>query len=531
MVARVCYLWQKQAPFSNPSIFTPSGSFLNPNGDFMRHFVPYILSTLTGLFFSAAALAAEPDAFETPVISTLPDSITYTDHDTLPHTKVVTQDANTLRAVLDWDSFNIGKDAAVEFKQLAGSGSITVNRVVGGGTDPSKILGKLTANGTVVILDPNGVIFGTNAVIDVGGIVASTGRLTNQAAFESGQDMMLLADMDAVAGAAVINQSTQFTVRDRGLAAFVAPAVQNKGIITARLGHVILASGKAAALDFYGDRMINFTVTDGLATALPAGSVVDNSGKIIANGGTVQMTARAASAAIDTVINSDGLIAATKAEGRNGKIILSNGAQTKTLENSIRVGQNYRIQEALDMAPDGTAIYINEGLYRESLTITKSVALQAYPSAEPVTLWGKDGQATITVNAPNVEISGLAFLYGRNGILAQNADGLFVHDSVFNGATSHAIDLTNTRPFNDLNTDTSNIFISIGGKNVFFNAAADASTPDNNRIFNTPVFGGFGSTPLVIEQVGIDVSALAALAPAAGDNHCANGSGAGCGGN
>lgn len=243
------------------------------------------------------------------------------------------------------------------------------------------------------------------------------------------------------------------------------------------------------------------------------------------------MTARAASTAIDTVINSDGLIAATKAEGRNGKIILSNGAQTKTLENSIRVGQNYRIQDALDMAPDGTAIHINEGIYRESLTITKPVALQAYQTKDPVILWGKDGQATITVNAPNVEISDLAFLYGRNGILAQNADGLFVHDSVFNGATSHAIDLTNTRPFNDLNTDTSNIFSSIGGKNVFFNAVAGASTPDNNRIFNTPVFGGFGSAPLVIEQVGIDVSALAALAPAAGDHHCADGSATGCGGN
>jgi filamentous hemagglutinin family protein len=497
----------------------------------MRHLILSLFLVLIGLLSPVTAHAAEPGAFETPIESALPDSVTYT-NGALPHTKIVTQDANTLRAVLDWNSFNIGRDAAVEFKQLAGSGSVTVNRVVGGGTDPSKILGKLTANGTVVILDPNGVIFGTDAVIDVGGIVASTGRLTNQTAFEAGQDMMLLADMDAVAGAAVINHSTQFTVRDRGLAAFVAPAVQNKGIITAHLGHVILASGKAATLDFYGDRMINIAVTEGLAAALPAGSApIDNSGKIIASGGTVQMTARAASTAIDKLINSNGLVVATKAEGRNGKIILSNGAQTKTLENSIRVGQNSRIQEALDMAPDGTAIHINEGIYRESLTITKPVALQAYQTAESVTLWGKDGQATITVNAPNVEISGLAFLYGLNGILAQNADGLFVHDSVFNGAASHAIDLTNTRPFNDLNTDTSNIFISIGGKNVFFNAAAGASTPDNSRIFNTPVFGGFGSAPLVIEQVGMDVSALAALAPAAGDHHCANGSGAGCGGN
>ena len=36
------------------------------------------------------------------------------------------------------------------------------------------ILGNLSANGQVFLLNPNGVLFGAGAHVDVGGIVAST---------------------------------------------------------------------------------------------------------------------------------------------------------------------------------------------------------------------------------------------------------------------------------------------------------------------------------------------------------------------
>lgn len=503
----------------------------------MRHLTIRTLVILCTVALSANVATAAPDAFETPIEASLPDSVTYT-NGTAPGSKIITQKVGVTRAVLDWQSFNIGEDAAVEFRQLAGTNSVTVNRVIGGGTDPSKILGKLTANGTVVILDPNGVLFGTQAVIDVGGIVASTGHLANQADFEGGLPM-LLADMDAVPGAAVINQSAQFTVRDHGLAAFVAPAVQNNGVITARLGHVTLASGKAATLDFHGDRLIQIAVTDGLSAALPQGQVpVDNSGEIIANGGTVQMTARAASAAVDTVINSDGLIAATHAAGYDGKIILSDGkAADRELQNSIRVGTNNRIQSAVDLAVDGTSVYINSGTYTESLKIGKTISLQPFTAGALVTLMGTRARGDTTpadtlafINAPDVEINGLTFAYGLHAIQAENADGLFVHDNYFINSFSHAVDVSDTQPLNDLAKDTSNTFIGIGGSPVFFHTVSGNVSPDNNRIFNTPDFGGFSPAPLVIEEAGIDVSALAAIAPAAGNASCANND-TGCGGN
>lgn len=492
--------------------------------------------------FCTPALAGEPLAGETPDALFLPSGVTYTDGAAVG-SKIITQE--TPRAVLLWNSFNIGKDASVTFNQLDGTHSIAVNRVVGS-TDPTQILGKLSANGTVVILDPNGVIFGKDAVIDVGGIVASTGHLRNQSAFLNGAPMML-SHIDADTDKSIINKSTQFTIRDRGLAAFVAPSVQNNGIITARLGHVVLASGSAATLDFHGDRLITFEVTEGLAAALPDGTAqISNNGKIIAPGGTVQMTARAASAAIDTVINSDGLVVATHAqETRDGKIILNEGkmivsddkSEDRILPNSIRVGKNSSVQEAIDLAAEGTSVYLNEGTYKENLTISTPLSLKPFKTGTAVTLQGERARSGVTpenpivlVNAPDVEISGFAFLFGLHGVQAKNADGLFIHDNFFINSFAHAIDLTNTKTRNDLLADFSNIFTPSQEKNIVFHTSAPAGgSPDNNRIFNTPSFDGFGSAPLVIEQAGIDVSALAALAPAAGGDHCTEGTD--CGGN
>ena len=497
----------------------------DPERHFMRHYFLTLCCTIAALAVAPAGLSAGTAPTETPVLATLPTGAEYTDGPH-PNTKIITQTDNTvLRNVIDWQSFNIGADAEVVFKS-ANKSLVTVNRVVGGGTDPSRIYGKLTADGIVVILDPNGVFFSSTAVIDVGGIVASTGQLANQTAFENGAPMQL-TDMGAVTGAMVKNKATRFTVKDAGLAAFVAPAVQNKGIITARLGHVVLASGATATLDFYGDRMFNIAVTEGIAAALPQGRTqIDNKGKIIANGGTVQMTARAASSAIDTVINSDGLVVATHAEDRDGTIILSDGkTPDRELKNAVRVGHTATIQDGINAAMENATIYINGGNYSENIHITKPLTLTSFDE-EPAALFGDAAAAVISVYAPNVKIDGLRLLEGLYGIAAEHADGLHVANSVINLSRSHGIYLRDTATAHDFENGAGNIFSpGIGGKNVFVDGIGTADTPDNTRIFNTPAFGGFAAAPLVIEQSGMNATSLAALAPAAGGddgNHCAD---------
>src|SRR6202044_2422070 len=81
----------------------------------------------------------------------------------------VTQQSQNLS--LNWQSFNIGRQSTVDFVQ-PDAGAIAVNRIAD--TNGSQILGRLNANGQVFLINPNGVLFGQGAQVNVGGLVAST---------------------------------------------------------------------------------------------------------------------------------------------------------------------------------------------------------------------------------------------------------------------------------------------------------------------------------------------------------------------
>src|SRR5690606_32909642 len=199
----------------------------------------------------------------------------------------LTVNQSTNRTVIDWRSFDIGSNATTNFVQ-PNSSSIAVNRV-NGSANPTEIQGTLNANGQVWILNPNGVLFGKNAKIDVAGIVASTGNINVQS-FMSGDTRLQLSGAD---GGSVTNEGA-ITIADGGLAAFVAPAVRNSGVIQARVGKVTLAAGTTFTLDLAGDQLVEIGL--GANNAL-----VDQSGQLIAEGSTVNLTAKSASAVVDSV--------------------------------------------------------------------------------------------------------------------------------------------------------------------------------------------------------------------------------------
>jgi filamentous hemagglutinin family protein len=87
------------------------------------------------------------------------------------------------RGVVEWDTFNVGSQAKINFNQPSAS-AVTLNRVMD--MNASQILGRISATGQVFITNPNGVIFGANAQIDVGGLVATTQGISN-ADFLSGK--------------------------------------------------------------------------------------------------------------------------------------------------------------------------------------------------------------------------------------------------------------------------------------------------------------------------------------------------------
>ncbi|ALM84350.1 filamentous hemagglutinin N-terminal domain-containing protein [Bordetella sp. N] len=228
------------------------------------------------------------------------------------------------KAIINWQGFSIGANETVNFVQ-PGSKSVTLNRVVG--NDPSAIFGKLNANGTVMLVNPNGVVFGKSARVDVGGLVATTANIRDDD-FMAGRYKFDQASSKL--NAMVINEG-QISIKDSGLAALVAPAVQNSGVIEAKLGKVALAGARTFTVDFQGDGLLSFDATSVVSNApkdangKAVGALVSNTGVIRADGGTVLMTARAVKDVVDNVINTDGIVSAKSVGTRNGKIVLSGG--------------------------------------------------------------------------------------------------------------------------------------------------------------------------------------------------------------
>ena len=171
---------------------------------------------------------------------------------------------STDRAIINWSSFDVGSASTVNFYQ-PNSGSWTVNRVTAG-QSASQILGSVNANGNIIVINPNGVIFGQGSRVDVNGIIATTSNISNQN-FMAGN---MTFDQPGNPSAMVVNRG-DITVRDAGLVAFVAPGGSHSGRIPAKLGRVSLASGNKFTVDLYGDKLISIAV-DGGTTAAPVGA-------------------------------------------------------------------------------------------------------------------------------------------------------------------------------------------------------------------------------------------------------------------
>ncbi|WP_395395598.1 MBG domain-containing protein [Novosphingobium sp. BL-8A] len=214
------------------------------------------------------------------------------------------------RGIINWQSFDIGKNASAAFVQPDAS-AVTLNRVLS--SAGSTIAGRLTSNGKVYVVNPNGVLFTSTAQVDVGGIVAAAGTISD-ADFLAGTDRFTLAT-----GGSVINKGL-ITTHDGGQVVLVGGTVSNLGSISAPKGDVVLASGASVLLDGGADGHLQVEV-DGATTR----ALVENGGLIAANGGKVLLTAQGASAAVSSVVSNTGTIEAQTLANRSGQILLLAG--------------------------------------------------------------------------------------------------------------------------------------------------------------------------------------------------------------
>ncbi len=281
-----------------------------------------ICARITRLLASTAAVAllavASPALGQSPQSPTVAaGSIAVTRQGT---TTVVTQ--GTDKGIIDWRSFSIGPQETVRFDQ-PGRSSVTLNRVAS--SDISRIDGNLSANGQVWISNPNGLMIGPGGQVNVGGLLATTGRVDATEFLKSGR-----ATIDQIGKDAAIVNSGAVTVGDGGYAALAAASIRNDGVIAARSGSVALGVGKAMTLDFAGDKLIQYQVTQPLDQASAgADAAIVNNGTLAAEGGMVLLSARAAKGVMDNVINLKGLVISNKVSVDGGTVTLGDGGVVK----------------------------------------------------------------------------------------------------------------------------------------------------------------------------------------------------------
>lgn len=284
--------------------------------------------TAAALMTGGAVIAAPPVANQLPtggVVSAGSAAIT-----TSGNSMTVTQSSN--RAAINWNGFDIGSAASVNFVQPS-SQAIALNRV--NSPNPSQIYGQLSSNGQVYLINPSGVFFAPGSQVNVGGIVATTHQMSD-AAFMAGSTKF---ERNGSTGK-VINEGTIQTSLN-GYIAMLAPEVRNSGLLLAQSGTVALAAAETVTLNFGPtSKLDSITVT-----AANLNTLIENRHAIKAPNGLVILSARSAAQLGASVVNS-GTIEANGIAQQGGRILLeaSTVANSGTLDVSSDTAQAGTIQ-------------------------------------------------------------------------------------------------------------------------------------------------------------------------------------------
>lgn len=228
--------------------------------------------------------------------------------------------ANSSGTIINWQSFSIGAGARTNFQQPSALSAV-LNRVTG--TDPSQILGALTSNGKVFLVNPHGIVFGAGTRIDTAAFVASTLDIS---------DADFLAGRLKFAGGGHGVLKNEGTLRASGDIYLVGPQIENTGIVRSDNGSVLLAAGRSLTItspDAHGvqfalqapaDTALNLGVIEAKNAAGMFAGTLRHSGEIRAESASLDGAGRVIlRAAQDVILDGNALISADNAAGRGGR--------------------------------------------------------------------------------------------------------------------------------------------------------------------------------------------------------------------
>ena len=270
--------------------------------------------------------------------------------DTNSPTSTLTIHQNQSSALINWQSFNIGEKATVHFDQQGNRSWGVLNRIYD--QNPTQIMGKLSADGKVYLINQNGILFGPKSQVNTHTMVASTLNVTDNdfknRSIDSTNGGSTTNDYGVIfqsqdnngnpvtpnLTAAVINQGNIQT-DSQGSVFLMAPNVQNSGTINTPVGQIGLAAG--TNVQIFPDTTINTTrtalvvkVSDNFSSSPGYGTAVNDLGAgMIADTGWIGMYGNA--------VYQNGLIQADSVVQKNGHIellaqdLISTGPGSQTL--------------------------------------------------------------------------------------------------------------------------------------------------------------------------------------------------------
>ena len=363
--------------------------------------VAFIFSASAALFSQTIYAQAPAPAATQPAVNALPTggkvvagAATISQTQTA-NSATMNVNQTSQRAVVNWDSFNVGKNAQVNFNQ-PNQNAVILNRVTGG--NASVINGAINANGQVVLVNPNGVAFGRGAQVDAAGVVASTLDISNKEFMEG------KSTFRGNGKGTIVNEGKITTNVEGGYIALLAPEVRNQGYLLAKKGSgtVAMAAGEQITLNFQNNYLISVKVDTGTYNAL-----IENKRVVEVNGGLVVVAAGSAHQLMASVIKNTGRISASTAVNNGGVIELvantvtqagkvsansqsAQGGQINIVGNDITIAQNSKT-EAKGATGGGQ---VNIGLASTQVSGGTQVNAQN-PSAQSNT----QAEATIKSNA------------------------------------------------------------------------------------------------------------------------------------
>lgn len=243
----------------------------------------------------------------------------------------VTIEQTAPRAILNWQTFNVGRETTVNFDQSAGGAEASqwtaLNRVQDPTARPSQILGSINAQGSVYVINPNGIIFGGSSEVNVHTLIASSLSIT-PAMFEAGllDPQTQFTCPEAVCGAVSVAAGAEITSSGGGGIVLLGPQVTNAGTLTTPGGgQTVLAAGSAVQLvqapflpiqpsgipSFLGFRPV---VTTSAGDASANLGVLTNSGVISAPTGNITLVGR--------TVHQDGAVLASTSTSSRGSIVI-----------------------------------------------------------------------------------------------------------------------------------------------------------------------------------------------------------------